>query len=214
MHWVITGANRGIGLAITKQLLEEGEKVTAGIRTSMPIEHVNLTVLRVDTSNPVSISEFAEKINDPIDVLINNAGILIEERFPDVTEEGMLLSFKVNTMGPYMLIQECFKLNKLKDGAKIVNISSILGSITNTGGTTSVPYSISKAALNMVTKLMAHKLKNMYVISMHPGWVKTDMGGENAPILPEDSASGIISIIRKLNKTGVFLDYQGNTIEW
>lgn len=214
MHWVITGANRGIGLAITKQLLEEGEKVTAGIRTSMPIEHVNLTVLRVDTSNPVSISEFAEKINDPIDVLINNAGILIEERFPDVTEEGMLLSFKVNTMGPYMLIQECFKLNKLKDGAKIVNISSILGSITNTGGTTSVPYSISKAALNMVTKLMAHRLRNMYVISMHPGWVKTDMGGENAPILPEDSASGIISIIRKLNKTGVFLDYQGNTIEW
>ncbi|MGQ9855678.1 MAG: SDR family oxidoreductase [Fervidobacterium sp.] len=214
MHWVITGANRGIGLAITKQLLKEGEKVTVGIRTSMPIEHENLTVLKVDTSNPVSISEFVEKVDEPIDVLINNAGILIEERFPDVTEEGMILSFKVNTMGPYMLIQECFKLNKLKDGAKIINISSILGSITNTGGTSSVPYSISKAALNMVTKLMAHKLKNMYVISIHPGWVKTDMGGENAPILPEESASGIISIIRKLNKTGVFLDYQGNTIEW
>ncbi|SHN62120.1 SDR family oxidoreductase [Fervidobacterium gondwanense] len=214
MHWVITGANRGIGLAITKQLLKEGEKVTVGIRTSMPFEHINLTVLKVDTSNPVSISEFAEKIDEPIDVLINNAGILIEERFPNVTEEGMLLSFKVNTMGPYMLIQECVKLNKLKDGSKIINISSILGSIANTGGTTSVPYSISKAALNMVTKLMAHRLRNMYVISMHPGWVKTDMGGENAPVLPEESASGIINVIRKLDKTGVFLDYTGNSIEW
>ncbi|WP_448375722.1 SDR family oxidoreductase [Fervidobacterium sp.] len=214
MHWVITGANRGIGLALTKILLSEGEVVTVGVRTSMPFEHENLKILKVDTSNPVSIEEFVSQIDTPIDVLINNAGVLIEERFPNVTEEGMLLSFKVNTMGPYMLIQECYKKDKLKEGAKIVNISSILGSITNTGGTTSMPYSISKAALNMVTKLLAHKLKNMYVVSIHPGWVKTDMGGQEAPLLPEESATGIIKVIKNLNKSGIFIDYKGDTIQW
>jgi len=214
MHWVITGANRGIGLALTKILLSEGETVTVGVRTSMPFEHENLKILKVDTSNPVSIEEFVSQIDTPIDVLINNAGVLIEERFPNVTEEGMLLSFKVNTMGPYMLIQECYNKGKLKENAKIVNISSILGSITNTGGTTSMPYSISKAALNMVTKLLAHKLKNMYVVSIHPGWVKTDMGGQEAPLLPEESATGIIKVIKNLNKSGIFIDYKGDTIQW
>lgn len=214
MYWVVTGANRGIGLAIVKQLLRDGETVTVGVRSSMPLEHDHLRVLKLDTSNPVSIEEFVKNIDKPVDVLINNAGILIEERFPEVTEEGMILSFKVNTMGPYMTVQEFFKSGKLKDGAKILNISSILGSITNTGGTTSVPYSISKAALNMVTKLLAHRLKNMYVASIHPGWVKTDMGGSNAPILPEDSAEGIIKIARTLDKTGIFLDYAGKLIEW
>lgn len=214
MHWVVTGANRGIGLAIVKQLLKEGEQVTVGIRSSMPIDHENLKVLKLDTSNPVSIEEFVKSIDKPVDVLINNAGILIEERFPEVTEEGMLLSFKVNTMGPYITVQEMHKAGKLKDGSKILNISSILGSITHTGGTTSIPYSISKAALNMVTKLLAHRLKNMYVISVHPGWVKTDMGGANAPVLPEESAEGIIKIARTIDKTGIFLDYTGKLIEW
>ncbi len=214
MHWVITGANRGIGLAITKELLQEGEEVTVGIRTSMPIEHQNLKVIKLEVSDPVSIEEFVSKIDKPIDVLINNAGVLIEERFPEVTEEGMLLSFKVNTLGPYMLVQELYKAGKLKESAKIINISSILGSITNTGGTSSIPYSISKAALNMVTKLLSHRLKNMKVISIHPGWVKTDMGGSNAPVLPDESATGIINVIRNLEKSGIFLDYTGKLIEW
>ncbi|ABS60998.1 MULTISPECIES: SDR family oxidoreductase [Fervidobacterium] len=214
MHWVITGANRGIGLAITKKLLQENEEVTVGIRTSMPIEHQNLRALKLEVSDPVSIEEFVVKIDKPIDVLINNAGVLIEERFPEVTEEGMLLSFKVNTLGPYMLVQELYKAGKLRESAKIINISSILGSITNTGGTSSIPYSISKAALNMATKLLSHKLKNMKVISIHPGWVKTDMGGSNAPVLPEESAAGIINVIRNLDKSGIFLDYTGKLIEW
>jgi len=80
MHWVITGANRGIGLALTKQLLSQGERLTVGVRTSMPFEHENLKVLKVDTSNPVSIEEFVSQIEEPIDVLINNAGVLIEEK--------------------------------------------------------------------------------------------------------------------------------------
>ncbi|HOJ94194.1 MAG TPA: SDR family NAD(P)-dependent oxidoreductase, partial [Fervidobacterium nodosum] len=85
MHWVITGANRGIGLAITKKLLQENEEVTVGIRTSMPIEHQNLRALKLEVSDPVSIEEFVVKIDKPIDVLINNAGVLIEERFPEDT---------------------------------------------------------------------------------------------------------------------------------
>ncbi|MCX7654763.1 MAG: SDR family oxidoreductase [Fervidobacterium sp.] len=214
MHWVVTGANRGIGLAIVKELIKENEEVTVGIRSSMPLQHPKLRVLKLDTSNPVSIEEFVRNIDKPVDILINNAGILIEERFPDVTEEGLLLSFKVNTLGPYIIVQELYKAGKIKQGTKIINVSSILGSIANTGGTTSIPYSISKAALNMVTKLLAHRLKDMYVISIHPGWVKTDMGGMNAPILPEESAEGIIKIAKTVNKTGIFLDYTGKIIEW
>lgn len=214
MHWVITGANRGIGLAIAKKLLEEGEEVTVGIRTSMPLEHDRLNVLRLDISNPTSIEKFVTQLSKQVDILINNAGIMIEERFPNVTEEALIISFKVNTMGPYMLVQELFKTGKLKDAAKILNISSILGSIANTSGTTSISYSISKSALNMVTKLLAHRLKNMYVISIHPGWVKTDMGGSKAPVLPEESAEGIIKIARNIDKSGIFLDYTGKIIEW
>ncbi|HPV62591.1 MAG TPA: SDR family oxidoreductase [Fervidobacterium sp.] len=214
MHWVITGANRGIGLALTKQLLSEGENVTVGIRTSMPIEHQNLKVLRLDTSNIVSIEQFTSQIDKPVDVLINNAGILIEERFPQVTEEGMLLSLKVNTMGPYMLVQTMYNMQRIRPGSKIINISSNLGSIASTTSTSSVPYSVSKAALNMVTNLLAHKLRDMYVISVHPGWVKTDMGGRNATISPEESAKGIINIAKNLKVTGVFVDYKGNKLEW
>lgn len=214
MVWVITGANRGIGLAITKKLLEEGEEVLVGIRTTMPFQHKNLKVLKLDISLPTSIEDFVKNIDRPVDILISNAGILIEDKFPNVTEESMIISFKVNTMGPYLLVQELFKAGKLRDGAKILNISSILGSISQTGGTTSVPYSISKAALNMVTKLLAHRLKNMRVISIHPGWVKTDMGGPNAPVLPEESAEGIIKIARSIEESGVFLDYTGKKMEW
>lgn len=214
MRWVVTGANRGIGLAIVKKLLEMGEDITVGIRTSMPFEHPKLKVLSVDMSNPVSIDEFAKRVEGRVDVLINNAGILIEEKFPEVTEEGMILSFKVNTMGPYFLIQSLYNLGKFAPNAKIVNISSILGSITNTGGTASYPYSISKAALNMVTKLLAHKLKDYYVVSIHPGWVRTDMGGPNAPLTPEESAEGIVRVVMNLNETGVFLDYTGKRLEW
>lgn len=214
MHWVVTGANRGIGLAITKKLLERGFKVTVGVRTTMPIEHPHLKTLNVDMSNPVSVEEFAGQIDGPVDVLVNNAGVLIEEKFPKVSEEGMLLSFKVNTMGPYFLVQALYNQGKLLQGAKIANITSVLGSISVTSHTPSYPYSISKAALNMVTKLLASKLHGMYVLSIHPGWVRTDMGGPNAPLVPDESAEGIIRVIQEAQETGIFVDYAGRKMDW
>ncbi|WP_448520949.1 SDR family oxidoreductase [Pseudothermotoga sp.] len=214
VHWLITGASRGIGLALTKQLLSEGEKVTVGVRTSMPFQHQNLTVLNVEMSSPSSIEKFVEGIADAVDVLINNAGILIKEKFPYISEENLVKTYRVNVVGPYMLVQECYKKGLLREGTKIVNVSSILGSISTTTGTMSISYSISKAALNMVTKLLAHRLKNMFVISMHPGWVRTDMGGPDAPISVEDSAAGILKVVRGLNQTGVFLNYEGEPLPW
>lgn len=214
MHWVVTGANRGIGLAITRKLLDRGEYVTVGVRTSMPIEHPRLRVLNVEMSNPVSVEEFAKRIEGPVDVVINNAGVLIEEKFPNVTEEGMLLSFRVNTMGPYFLVQALYNGGKLAPGSKVINITSVLGSIAATSSTASYPYSVSKAALNMVTKLLASKLRDMYVVSVHPGWVRTDMGGPNAPVMPDESADGILRLVEHLNESGVFLDYTGRRMEW
>ncbi len=214
-HWVITGGNRGIGFAIIKKLLEMGEKVTVGARKKPEVDSGNLRYIYLDVTDENSISDFAKEV-ERVDILINNAGVLVRDRFPNVTEENLTNTLKVNTYAPLFVVQELYKYNKLSPNAKILNISSILGSISNTFGTTSISYSVSKAGLNMITKVLSHYLKDYVVVSIHPGWVKTDMGGENAPVFPEESADGIIklSMSLTLENTGKFFDYTGKEIEW
>ncbi len=214
-HWVITGGNRGIGFAITKKLLELGENVTVGARKKPEVNSENLRYIYLDVTDETSISNFSKEV-DKVDILINNAGVLIRDRFPNVTEENLTTTLKVNTYAPLFLVQELYKAGKFNSDAKILNISSILGSVSNTSGTTSLSYSVSKAGLNMITKVISHYLKNYVILSIHPGWVKTDMGGENAPVFPEESADGIIKIALSstLENTGKFLDYTGKELEW
>ncbi len=226
MRIVITGANRGIGLALTEIYLENGETVIAGVRNTkseslLKLREIygdNLQILKLDVSDESSIKNFANSFDGHVDVLINNAGVLFRDSVYECSYDKFLYTLKVNTLGPFFMVH--YLLDKLihSKNPKVVNISSIMGSLQNFSGTHSVSYSTSKAALNMITKALAHQLmdKKIIVISIHPGWVRTDMGGENAPLDPKESAKNITKLIQKITllDTGNFYDHTGKILEW
>ncbi|ABR30414.1 short-chain dehydrogenase [Thermosipho melanesiensis] len=206
MTILVTGANRGIGLALVKEAKKRGHMVIQTMRKSINKAYY------LDLSDLNSIEKFVDELPLEIDVLINNAGILYKDKFGILNYENFLNSFKVNTLGALFLTETLYKRNKLRK--KVINITSILGSIELTNNTPSFSYSISKAALNMVTKLLSTNLKGISVISVHPGWVRTDMGGKEAPIFPEESAKGILNIAEQVEDTGTFIDYTGKLLPW
>ncbi|MBT1248150.1 MULTISPECIES: SDR family oxidoreductase [unclassified Thermosipho (in: thermotogales)] len=208
MNILITGANRGIGRALLLEAQRRGYTIIATMRN--PVEGAYY----LDLSEKDSIDKFADELVETVDILINNAGVLYKDNFGNLDYENFIKTFKVNTLGALFLTEALYKRGRLRRGGKVVNISSVLGSIELTSGTTSFSYSLSKAALNMVTKLLSDKLKGISVISVHPGWVKTEMGGKEAPVSPNDSAKGILNVIEEINDTGIFVDYTGKLLPW
>ncbi len=227
MTAVVTGSNRGIGLAIVKELLKRGWSVIAATRKPQAesLKELKerygeqLRIERIDVSDPRSIEEFSRSLKGQVvDVLFNNAGVLVKGDIFDTSYEDFLYTLKVNTLGPWYVARSLVDNLKKSKNPRILNTSSIMGSITTYSGTHSVSYTVSKAALNMVTKVMASQLRSygIVVVSIHPGWVRTDMGGSAAPVLPEESAKGIADLSEKLtmSHTGRFFDYTGKEIAW
>ena len=138
--------------------------------------------------------------------------------FGELYKEDFTKVFQTNSIGPLLLAERLIDLIKRSPQARIINVSSQMGSITRKSYGGEYSYSASKAALNMFTKLMANDLRKdrVIVLSMHPGWVQTDMGGTAAPIKPKESVQGMIAVIEKttMKDTGKFLDYQGNELPW
>ncbi|TBR07151.1 MAG: SDR family oxidoreductase [Lysobacter sp.] len=230
-HVLVTGANRGLGLEFCRQLLARGDHVVATSRHPAQAQELNrlagehpgrLHVLPLDVTNPRSEAELARELplvlgDERLDVLINNAGLLHPgERFGHVPASNLEDSFRTNAMGPFLLTQALAPL--LADGAKVANLSSQLGSIGNTQRFGTPTYCISKAALNMATRLLAHALaeRGISIVSLHPGWVATDMGGESAPLVPMQSVQGLLQVIDGLGMahSGSFLDWQGQALPW
>lgn len=228
---LITGSNRGIGLALARESLARGDRVFATCRHpdeaddlhTLATKHPKrLTVLRLDVKDEETIEasiEGVESQEDGLDLLINNAGINPSgERPGRLDAETMLHTFHVNVVGPMMVAQATLDLLRGGDDPKIVNVSSRLGSLTqkSSGGTYS--YSSSKAALNMLTRILAFDLRpdGIVVLAMHPGWVHTDMGGSSAPVAPAESAQGILRVADELtmSDTGAFYTYQGREVPW
>jgi NAD(P)-dependent dehydrogenase (short-subunit alcohol dehydrogenase family) len=224
MVWVITGVSRGIGKAMAVELLEEGETVYGVSRkiydsvVALEKKYSSFRPLIGDLRNEEDIRKIAESVEEKVDFLVNNAGVLVRESYPEFSQESFLETMKVNVFAPLKLTAEIDRRGLLKNGSKVVNTSSIMGSISLASSTSSYSYSISKAALNMVTKLLSAQLssKGVIVISVHPGWVRTDMGGSAAPVLPEESAKGIISVAKKITMkdTGKFFEYTGRELPW
>jgi NAD(P)-dependent dehydrogenase (short-subunit alcohol dehydrogenase family) len=228
---LVTGANRGLGLEFTRQLLAGGQRVVATCRHPGRATALNtlagqypgrLRVLPLDVADPRSIAELARELPlldeaFALDLLVNCAGVLHSgERFGSVSAEVLEDSFRTNAMGPLLLAQALAP--RLVDGARIANISSVLGSIASTTRFGSPSYDISKAAQNMATVLLARALqeRGIVVLALHPGWARTDMGGDNATVPVADSVAGMLRSIAAAGPadSGSFRDWRGETLPW
>lgn len=214
---------------MTRQLLARGDRVVAACRqpgkalalTRLAGEHPGkLHVLPLDLADPRTITELARQVGAldlDVELLVNNAGFLVEhERFGAIEPKSLRDSFAVNAEGAFLLTQAVNP--HLADGAKIVNLSSTLGSMASTSSLYSPSYAMSKAALNMATRLLSIALaeRGIVVVSMSPGWVRTDMGGAGAPLKPEASIAAMLRVIDHLKQSdnGRFLSQNGETIPW
>ena len=223
--WVVTGANRGIGLEFAKQLLAEGHSVIAGVRSpkSMKFSHEKMSIFQLDVSSTSSVHEFAENVksmSQSIDILVNNAGRMDGrwQSLEDVDPEVSLEVLNVNTIGPLRVSQVLWPLLQASNQGKIANISSLMGSIDDCMSGRSYAYRTSKTGLNMITKILAVEGKdhNITVTAYHPGWAKTDMGGERAPVPVSVSVKGLIGLIHKqdIAQSGRFFEYTGDELPW
>jgi len=226
---VITGANRGLGYQFTKIGLEKGNTIVAGVRVLEEggkafralKERFNerLHIIQLDVTKESTLSAAAHYVRETlggIDVIINNAGILVErdKTIEDLDMRQLIRTFEVNTFGPMRVIRNFLPLmTPSGEQQAIINISSEAGTILN-AFPTNYPYSMSKTALNMFSERLREYLKErgIRVYAVHPGWMKTDMGGEEAPYDPENTANGVYNIIE--NKVNVyskisFIDFNG-----
>ena len=224
MNVVITGANRGIGLELVKQFNDKDYNVYGSSRNPLAStelqEEIGLDkIIPLDMSDTNSIETFCKQIqnltNSKIDILINNAAVRGEKGNPGMPDPNVIReTFNINAIGPVMLIKY---LADSLHGTKIINITSGMGSISRTTSG-DLSYRMSKAALNMAGRNLHIEMKehNTIIVQIHPGWVRTDMGGMNAAISTEESAKGIINSIENLspNQSGTFFDYKGDQIPW
>jgi NAD(P)-dependent dehydrogenase (short-subunit alcohol dehydrogenase family) len=228
---LVTGANRGLGLEFARQLLERGDRVLAACRhpgaapelQNLAGQHPDrLLVLTVEMSDPDSVAALARDAAqhvEGLDLLVNNAGMNVRgERFGSVSGEALGSCLRTNAVGPYLLAQELAALLAKGTAPVVANISSQLGSIARTDSFYTPSYAISKAALNMATVLLAHGLapNGVRVVALHPGWVRTDMGGAGAPLPADKAIKGLLHVIDGLKQedSGRFMDYQGHSMPW
>ncbi len=228
---LVTGAARGIGFEFVRCFLARGDRVFAAVRKPAADERWgelagnypdHLTVLTLDVLQLDSFSAFADSLaehTDALDLLINNAGLLPSgERFGTVEPLDLEQTFRVNAAAPLLLTQALTPALARGLHPKVLNLSSELASIAQRKAFSTPSYCISKAALNMATRLMAFELEQRGIgcAAVHPGWVKTDMGGANAPLAVEDSVRALIGFIERLapEHYGGFFASDGRRLPW
>lgn len=228
---LITGGNRGLGLEFMRQLLPRGARLIAGCRDPDQAQALRelasghagqLEIVALDVADPDAIQALADALtarDEPLDWLINNAGVLVSgESLGTVTAQSLRHSLAVNTIAPFLLAQALAPLLRRGRAPRVVNVSSILGSIEHCDAFRTPSYSISKSALNMVTVLLARALspEGVRVVALHPGWVRTDMGGEQAEIEPAASVRGLLEVIEGLTPEhdGLLIDHRGQRLPW
>ncbi len=225
---LITGANRGIGLALARGYAAEGWRVLACCRH--PDKAKDLKVLkegseervaihRLDVTDGLKVASLARELaGEAIDVLINNAGVGGPGGFGETDYDRWQPVLAVNTFAPLRVAERFVEQVARSERKLIVNISSKMGSIGANVSSDSIIYRTSKAALNQVSKCLSVALapRGITVILFHPGWVSTDMGGAEAPVTPADSAAGIRAVIARATPAdnGRFFNYDGAELPW
>jgi NAD(P)-dependent dehydrogenase (short-subunit alcohol dehydrogenase family) len=225
---LITGANRGIGLALVKAYAGRRDKVFATIRRTsdrtaldafVETQRKWVEVIEMDVNDPAEIGKARRRLEaEPIDVLVNNAGTGGPDRqsATDMDYDGLSEALAVNSIAP-LRIANAFLPNVKAAKGKIIALSSQMGSMQS-AASDSLAYRVSKAALNRLMRGLASELKpqGIPVLIVHPGWVKTEMGGEGATLSPEESAAQLLKLIDKLDisSTGRFLAWNGKELAW
>lgn len=216
---IVTGTNRGIGLEICRQLQQAGHKVTAVCRkASDKLKELDIRIVEdIDVGEDRAIESLRNMLeSDPIDIVINNAGILERDRLNEMNFTNLERQMQINGFGPLRVVQAV--LDKLQSGSKIINITSRMGSIDDNTSGSMYGYRMSKVALNMATVSLAHDLKEkgIAVAVIHPGYVRTDMTGGNGLVDASESAAGIIDRLNELNleNSGSFWHMNGEILPW
>jgi len=217
---IITGANRGIGLELARQYADEGHEVIRAMRGKDQAQEMFGTTMALDVTDADSVAKFAAGLeNRPVDLLINNAGISGPDRQSgtDMDFEGFAQVLDANVLGPLRVTQALLPNLRKADGAKVAVVSSRMGSMASPQSG-HVAYRASKAAVNKVFQCLASDLaeEGIAVTMLHPGWVRTDMGGQNADIDVRTSAQGIRQVLDGLdrNNSGRFYAYDGEELAW
>ncbi len=217
-RWVVTGANRGIGLELAHQLHARGETVIAACRqTSEGLAAVGCRVVEgIDVARDDAGAALDAALDGSVDVLLHNAGILYRDGLSDLDSDGVREQFEVNALGPLRLTQAL--RHRLGRGTKLVFVSSKAGSIGDGPSGGMYGYRMSKAALNMAVANLAHELspEGIAVVALHPGYVRTEMTGGAGNVEAPDSAAGLIARIDELSlaSTGRFVHMDGSEVLW
>ncbi len=221
MKILITGTSRGIGLELTRQALERGDFVIAvarkpegssGLMELKSRFNDELQLLAIDVAADNAPQNIAEAVGKNLDVLINNAGVLVEGE----SANDFMESYRVNSVAPFLLTKALLPALKNSSEPKVIQVTSKMGSIDDNTSSGYCAYRASKTALNMINKCISVDQPWLTTIVIHPGWVKTDMGGEAAPTPPERSAKRIWDVILGLKptQTGKFFENTGKEIAW
>jgi NAD(P)-dependent dehydrogenase (short-subunit alcohol dehydrogenase family) len=228
---VLTGANRGLGLELARVCGGRGDHVIAGCRNpdaAHVLAAITDHVLTLDMGDDSSIAKFVEAIGDqPVDVLFNNAGIDArnlgasdaERDVLTQTREQLMGQVAVNAVGPWLLSRDLLPQLRRADNPRIVNVTSQIGSmeVSRRIGR-DVGYAVSKAALNMITVKLAARLRDEGIVAivLHPGFLRTDMGGTAATMEPADAARQIVALVDSLTitDTGTFRRWDGSVHPW
>ncbi|NKI34078.1 SDR family oxidoreductase [Wenzhouxiangella sp. XN79A] len=221
MNLLITGANRGIGLELARQLSQRGDRVIAVCRApSDALEALDLRIESgIDVTDRGSLEELAGRLAGvELNGLINNAGVLRASDF-DALEDQLddyRLQYEVNALAPLRVTRAL--RDRLAEGARVVIITSRMGSIADNGSGGHYGYRMSKAAVNMAGVSLAHELKprGVAVGLLHPGYVKTDMTGNTGHVGPDEAAAGLIRRFDELSlaTTGSFRHANGDSLDW
>lgn len=222
--YLITGANRGIGLEFARQLAAKGGHTLVGTARdpdkAPELARLVHQVIRLDVSDPESIAAMARSLGDqPVDVLINNAGVTgVSKRVADLKLADLQRVFTINSFGPLLVTGAVLENLRRGERKTVFNITSQLGSIKNNTGGSTYEYRGSKAALNQLTVCLANELRgeSFCCVAVHPGWVQTDMGGKNATLTPEESVRSMLKVMDGLRAgdSGRFLNYDGGELAW
>lgn len=220
---LITGANRGIGLALARHFHQQGFAVIPTARKpdeALELKKIGVEILQLDITDPVSVESLKSQLeNQLVDILVNNAGIggHSTSELEDLDIERLKHTFNVNSLGALRVTQALIPNLKMGSRKIVANMSSRMGSIQqNTGG--AIGYRASKSALNSINRSLSNEFaeQGFIFVVLHPGWVRTDMTNDSATYSTQESARALVKVITGLSKTdnGQFYDLHGQSIAW